>query len=98
MDEEEAERLRDERTVLMWKWGYGHYITVAKFRELLGQLRDDDVLTPNRVDNLAVLRGGTRAEDGVLSGATYIGFVDLRNCNPHVELDVEGKLEVPALR
>ncbi len=45
-----------------------HWITVADLRTLLAdpRLHADDVLWPNAVKNLAVVRGGV-----------YIGFVDL---------------------
>jgi hypothetical protein len=73
-----------------WDIGVGHFVTVAKLRELLLELRDDDVLTPNRVENLTVLRGGEREQTkgnfSVLKNSRYVGFIDLLNGDPHVEL------------
>lgn len=43
-----------------------HCITVATLRELLSELREDDILIPNDVGNLAIERNGL-----------YIGYVDL---------------------
>jgi hypothetical protein len=53
-----------------------HSITVKRLTEILTELRDDDVLVPNTVRNLAVLRGGH-----------YIGFVNLIEVEPKLELD-----------
>ena len=41
-------------------------ITAAKLSELLAQCRADDVLLPNQVGNLSIIRGGE-----------YIGVIDL---------------------
>jgi hypothetical protein len=43
-----------------------HRITASELRHLLTQLRDDDVLEPNAVGNLRIIRDGES-----------IGFVDL---------------------
>ena len=56
--------------------GLNHEITVAKLRELLGQLRDTDVLAPNQVYNLRVDRDGD-----------YFGYIDL--FTDTVELDAD---------
>lgn len=55
-----------------------HEITVAQLRELLLQLKDDDILIPNTVANLAVVRNDK-----------YIGFVDLLkdNCGINIGED-----------
>lgn len=52
-----------------------HIVTVAKLAELLTQLEPNDLLVPNSVDNLAILRAGTQ-----------IGYIDLLQYNAHVEL------------
>ncbi len=52
-----------------------HEITVARLHELLGELHADDLLVPNAVGNLAIVRGGV-----------YVGFVDLLVDRSHVEL------------
>lgn len=43
-----------------------HEISVAKLRELLAMLEDDDVLIPNAVANLKIVRGDR-----------YVGFINL---------------------
>lgn len=55
--------------------GIDHEITVAQLKVLLAQLRDDDVLIPNTVANLAIRRDGT-----------YVGFVDLLKDQGQIEL------------
>lgn len=55
--------------------GVRHAITVKRLRELLNELRDDDILIPNAVGNLKIDRNGA-----------YVGFVDLLHTSPHVEL------------
>jgi hypothetical protein len=52
-----------------------HEITVAQLRRLLDNLRDDDVLIPNDIMNLAIYRG-----------REYAGYVDCLQGNQHVEL------------
>jgi hypothetical protein len=44
----------------------GHEITVKVLREILLELGDEDILTPNLADNLTIYRNGE-----------YLGFVDL---------------------
>lgn len=51
-----------------------HSITVAELRGLLSRLKDDDVLYPNRVRNLLIVRDGAS-----------IGFLDLLEGHPGVE-------------
>jgi hypothetical protein len=46
--------------------GLKHEITVGKLQELLATLEPTDVLTPNRVNNLLILRDGGK-----------IGYIDL---------------------
>jgi hypothetical protein len=38
------------------RWGFYHAVTVAELRTALNQLHDNDVLVPNEVKNLAVIR------------------------------------------
>lgn len=54
---------------------WAHKITVAQLRRLLTELRDDDVLIPNQVANLTVIRYGR-----------YVGYVDLLDPVQHVEI------------
>ncbi len=59
-----------------------HEITVARMRMLLESLNDQDVLAPNSLRNLSILRAGRR-----------IGHIDLDPPLPHVELyDAHGWL------
>ena len=58
-----------------------HCVTVALLRALLDELRDTDVLIPNQVANLKIIRDGW-----------YIGFVDLLDPYQAVELFEEGDL------
>jgi hypothetical protein len=51
-----------------------HAISVARLRELLQELHDDDELQPNLVYNLTIVRG-----------KTYAGFIDLLDGRQHVE-------------
>ena len=46
--------------------GIRHEVSVKKLRELLTQLNDEDVLIPNQVAHLALIRNGSQ-----------IGFIDL---------------------
>jgi hypothetical protein len=55
-----------------------HEITVATLRELLTQLEPEDVLIPNVVGNLKIVRGGT-----------YIGYVDLLKDLASIDVFVE---------
>lgn len=58
-----------------------HRTTVAKLRSLLAQLRDDDVLEPNAVQNLAIVRDGAQ-----------IGHIELHHFHESVEIyEGEGK-------
>jgi len=59
----------------------GHEITVEKLRGILSQLRDDDLLLPNRVQNLTIIRGGC-----------YIGFINLQKNLEEVEIFEEKEL------
>ena len=47
-----------------------HEISVAKFKELLARLHDEDVLIPNTVGNLSIF-----------SGDQQMGYVDLLKDN-----------------
>jgi hypothetical protein len=51
-----------------------HLITVRALRDLLDDLQDDDVLTPNAMGNLAIHRDGQ-----------YFGFIDLREGHQYLD-------------
>ena len=53
-----------------------HEITVARLKKLLSLLKDDDVLIPNRVRNLTIVRNDK-----------YFGFIDLLKNDTHVEIN-----------
>lgn len=52
-----------------------HRLTVARLRELISDLRDDDELWPNDLLNLAITRAGE-----------YIGYLDFK---PPGEVDLD---------
>jgi len=52
-----------------------HEISVAKLRELLAELLDDDILIPNVVCNLLISRSGS-----------YIGYINLLKDRQGIEL------------
>ena len=56
-----------------------HWVTAGQLKELLATLRDDDVLSPNMVGNLSIVRG----ED-------FIGWVDLLGGNCRITMRDEG--------
>jgi len=60
------------RAVFFKRW-----LTVKKLKEILSQLDDDDLLIPNRVGNLAVVRG-----------AEHIGQIDF-NAEEFEDFDEE---------
>ena len=57
-----------------------HRTTVAKLRSLLAQLQDSDVLIPNQVQNLSIVRDGEQ-----------IGFIELRHFHEAIELYEEAE-------
>ena len=56
-----------------------HIIAVSKLAELLRQLADDNYLTPNGVDNLAVMRKNDQGR------FEQIGYIDLAEENVNLE-------------
>ena len=52
-----------------------HSISVGQLKELLGLLEDDDVLIPNRVANLTIIRADA-----------YIGFINLLEGGQEIEM------------
>ena len=53
---------------------FARWMTVGKMKKILDELRDDDILSPNRVGNLSITRN-----------AEQIGYIDF--FNEEVDLD-----------
>lgn len=63
---------------------FGKGVTVAKLKELLNQLLDDDILYPNAVGNLAVYRNGEHT--GFFE---YTGFLDIGPEKIHLDSEIQ---------
>jgi hypothetical protein len=67
----ELKRMKPPRTNPLDPDFSHHRITVAQLKALLGQLKDTDVLWPNKVHNLSIFR-----EDEDSRNEIYAGYVD----------------------
>ena len=57
---------------------FRRWLTVAQMKEILSQLYDDDIIVPNRVGNLSVIRDAERRMIGYID-FNEEAFEDLAN-------------------
>jgi hypothetical protein len=67
--------------------GGNRWITVKAMKSLLGQLKDEDEIAPNSVQNFAIFH----IREG--GDASYVGYVDI--FNETIELISDGDPQMP---